>query len=117
VGHWNASGETGEGRSKRARSIALDDEQGWAAVKQRRERRGDPGNVRVRVLFPRKLEPPRREMPKAVFVEVKAGVLAGNEQRRRDPAFGESAGDRSQLDRFRPGPDDQTDISEVQLSP
>jgi hypothetical protein len=56
-------------------------------------------------------------MPKAVFVEVEAGVLAGDEQRQRDPAFGEGAGDGSQLDRFRPGPDDQPDISEMQPSP
>jgi hypothetical protein len=86
-------------------------------VKQRRDGGGDPGNVRVRVLLPGDRKPVHGQMPKAVFVEVEAGVLAGDEQRQRDPAFGEGAGDGSQLDRFRPGPDDQPDISEMQPSP
>jgi hypothetical protein len=34
-------------------------------------------------------------------------VLVGEDDRRRDPARDQRFGYRSQLDRFRPGPDDQ----------
>ena len=73
--------------------------------------------MRVRVLLAGQLEPLRGEASQAVFVEVEAGVLARDKQRRRDPPFGEGAGDRSQFDRFRSGPDNQPDIPGMQPSP
>jgi hypothetical protein len=71
----------------------------------------------MRVLLSRTIEWVNRGWVKPEFARVEAGMLTGEDQRRREIPGGQSAGDRRQLDRFGPGPDDQPDIVERQPSP
>jgi hypothetical protein len=53
----------------------------------------------------------------AVIARIECRMLSGEDDGRDDPARGKRASDGSQLDRFRPGPDDQPDILRAQPSP
>ena len=51
------------------------------------------------------------------FLGFKPGVLAREHERRRQAAIAQRMGDRRQFDGFRPGPDDQPYVGEMQPSP
>jgi hypothetical protein len=71
----------------------------------------------MRILLTGAIEPMPRKVPEAVVVGAQLSVLPRDNQRRLDPARNERAGEGRQLDRFRPGPDDQPDVPETQPSP
>ena len=71
----------------------------------------------VRVLFARTAEEDRRIGFEPEFGGIECGVLAREDEARRQAALRERARNRLQLDRFRPGADDQPYIGETQSSP
>jgi hypothetical protein len=71
----------------------------------------------MRVLFAWAAEANRRESGKPELRGIERRVLAGEDQARRESAGGKRMGYGRQLDRFRPGPDDQPNIRETQPSP
>jgi hypothetical protein len=48
---------------------------------------------------------------------IERGMLAGQDQCRREAGFGQRVGDGLELDGFGPGPDDQPDVRGTQPSP
>jgi len=71
----------------------------------------------VRVLFAGAAEPVRRKPAESEIPGIEARMLPGEDERRRQPALDERGRDGRQLDRFRPGPNDQPDIGRTQSSP
>ena len=51
------------------------------------------------------------------FLGLETGVLPSKHKRRREAAIAQRMGDRRQFDGFRPGPDDQRYVGEMQPSP
>ena len=109
--------EAGEGGSQRARRIALDDEDGGSGRQPRKERGGDCADVAVRVLLSGAVQPFGGERREAEISRVQLRVLAREDQRAVKPALGQCMGQRGQLDRFGPGPDDQANVYAIQPSP
>jgi hypothetical protein len=71
----------------------------------------------MRVLFAGAMQAFGREAFEPMVLRIEPGVLPGQDERRRQPALGERGRDGRQLDRFRPGPDDQPDVGGIQSSP
>ena len=71
----------------------------------------------VRVLAAGAAKPNGGKALEAEVARLKASVLAAQDQRWRESSDCERMGDRRQLDRFRPGSDDQPDIRGIQSSP
>ena len=117
MGDRNAGRERGQSRAQRARCVALNDQQmGWPA-QVRQQRRRHLADVCVRVFLAEAIELEAAVSRQGRSRAIEPVVLAGEDQRRHDPALGERVGDWGQLDGFRPGPDDQPDIRETQPSP
>jgi hypothetical protein len=113
----NAGAEARKRGAKRARRIALDHQQVGRVCKQRRKRRGHRLDVAVRVLLAGAAE---RDAGKAAEPElggIEQRMLSGEDQDRREASRGQRAGYRRELDGFRPGADDQPNVSAVQPSP
>jgi hypothetical protein len=112
------AGSRGARTAKRARCIALHDQQvGGAASEDRLERTGDPRGMRMRVFLTGAPEIDCLVGVKAVVGEVKAGMLARDDQRRKEPARCQRVSQGSEFDSFRPGADDQPDVGRTQPSP
>jgi hypothetical protein len=71
----------------------------------------------VRVLPAGTVQQPAREAFEPELGRIERGVLSGEDERRHQPMRKQRAGDGPQLDRFRPGPDDQPDIGGTQSPP
>ena len=110
-------GESRQRPAKRARRVALDDEQVGGLAQLRQDRRGHGLDVRMRVLRPRAIQSRRRISAEAMVGGVEVGVLAGQDQSRLHIASRERSGDGGKLDRFGPGADDEPDIRRKQTSP
>lgn len=78
---------------------------------------GDAADVRVGILLADAMEASCWVSREAIFDHIKDRMLAGENERRRNAARSKGASDGSQLDRFRPGADDQPDIRDAQYSP
>jgi len=63
--------------------------------------------MRMRVFLARAAQPDARIVAEAEFFGVELAMLPGKDQRRLERTRDERMRQRSQLDRFRPGPDDQ----------
>jgi hypothetical protein len=58
-----------------------------------------------------------RECIEAELARLQTGMLAGEDERRREPMPEKGAGNRCQLYGFGPGADDQPNVGETQPSP
>jgi len=104
--------------AKRARRIALHDQQVWSRVGQHwLKRAGDPRDMGMRVFFAGASEIDCRVGIEAVVGEVKPGMLAGDDQRRNEPARCQRVGHGSEFYGFWSGADDQPDVGRTQPSP
>jgi len=104
--------------AKRARCIALHDQQVWGCVGEHwLERAGDPRDMRMRVLFAGAREIDCPAGVEAVVGEVKPGMLAGDDQRRNESARCQRVDHGSEFDGFWSGADDQPDVGRTQPSP
>jgi len=117
VGDGHIGKEAGEGCTKSARSIALNDEEVGRIGKPRQKRGGYRADVPVRILLAGAMQPLLAITREAEMLRIKSGVLAGKDERRRKPARGERVSNRCKLDCLGPGADDQPDIREIQPSP
>jgi len=61
----------------------------------------------VRIFRAGNFEAMRGKSAELMVIEIESGVLPRDQQQRFNSTLGESVGDRRQLDRFRPGADDQ----------
>ena len=71
----------------------------------------------VRILAAGAAQPLRSKVAESELFRLQTGVLASQEKSRRQSSGCERVRDGCQLDRFRPGPDDQPNIRETQSSP
>jgi hypothetical protein len=71
----------------------------------------------VRVFLAGAAEMHRGICCEAEFLGLETGVLTSEHKRRREAAIAKRMGDRRQFDGFRPGPDDQPYVGEMQPSP
>ena len=107
----------GKRAAKRARRIALHDQQVGAIGEYRLERGNDLRGMGMRVFFAGAREVDCRVGVEAVVGKVKPGMLAGDDQRRNEPARGQRVGHGSEFYGFWPGADDQPDVGRTQPSP
>jgi hypothetical protein len=117
MGDRYAGSESGQRAAKRARRVTLDDEQVWAVSQQRQQRPRDRTHMRVRVFLAGAAERQARKRLEAELAWIEPRMLAGEDQCRCQALRGKRAGNRLELDRFGPGPDDQPDVRETQPSP
>ena len=96
-------GECRKRRSKRARRVALNDEQIGRRPQLPQERCGDTANVPVRIFLPGAIKPPEHKIGKPEFVWIEAWMLTGQDHAWRKVAGGERASHGRQLDCFGPG--------------
>jgi hypothetical protein len=117
VGDGHPSREPGECRTHRARRVSLDDKQIGRSRKARQQRGRHGADMAVRILLAGTFQPLGRIAIQPEVHRIERRMLAGDDQSRRQPAFGEGMRQRRQLDCFRPGPDDQPDMDAIQASP
>ncbi len=103
--------------AERARRIALDDQQVGRLREQRSKRGFDFAHVRVGILLAGTAELERGINVQAMVARIERSMLPGEDERGRQPALGERAGDGGEFDRFRPGADDQPYVRGLQPSP
>jgi hypothetical protein len=117
MGDRHSSGERGQRRAHRARRVALNHKE----VGRSRETRQESGrhglDMPVRILLAGTFQRLRQIAAEPEVSGIEDRVLARKDQPRRQPALGESMGERRQLDGFRSGADDQPDIYSIQPSP
>ena len=113
----NSGERAGERGPERARSVALHDEEVGRRAQLRKHGGSNHPHMAVRVLFAGAAELHRRIGVEPGFGETERKVLSGEHERRRQAAIAERMGDRRQFDGFRPGPDDQPYVGEMQPSP
>src|SRR6185436_19965865 len=117
MGERDRGCERGPRAAERARRIALDDQQvGWPR-EQRSKRRFDFADVRVGILFAGTVELERGINVQAMVAWIERSMLPGEDERGRQPAFGECSCDGGEFDCFRPGADDQPYVRGLQPSP
>jgi hypothetical protein len=104
-------------RAECAGRIALYDQQLGRLGKERGKRRFDLPHVRVRVLLAGAGEIDPRIAVEPVLGRIERVVLPGEDQARVQAARGQRGGDGCQLDRFRPGANDQPYVPAIQPSP
>jgi hypothetical protein len=117
VRDWDCGCERGQRPAERARSVALDDQQVRRVGQPRAQRRGDLADMAVRVLLAGAAETLGGKVREPELRDLEPGVLAGEQQARRDPAIRQGSRDGRQFDCFGPGADDQPDVGETQPSP
>jgi hypothetical protein len=112
-----SSGKSRECRSEGARRVTLDHQHVESKAERSQQGGSDGLHVAMRVLFAGTTETIdlQAHEPKRVRIEVR--VLAGQNELRREAALNKSGGNWGQLDRFRPGANDQSDIRVTQPSP
>jgi hypothetical protein len=113
----NARGECGERRAKRARGIALDDQQVGNFAQSRKQRRRHSADVKVRVFLARQTKCDAAIVDEVKVVRIEPAMLSGVDDRWHNAPRCERMGDWRKLDRFWPGADDQPNIRETQPSP
>jgi hypothetical protein len=87
-------GERGECAPKRARCVALDDEEIGRLAKARPNRLRHAPHMRMRILRARALEPNDRKGGKPVLGRIEIGMLPGQDQHRAHAECRESSGNR-----------------------
>jgi hypothetical protein len=117
MGERHAGRRRGARAAERARRIALDDQQVGRPREQRSKRGFDFADVRVGILLAGAAEMERGIVRQAVVSRLERSMLPGEDERGRQPALGERAGDGGEFDRFRPGADDQPYVRGLQPSP
>ena len=117
MGERNRGRERGAGTAERARRVALDDQQVGRGREQRSKRGFDPGDMRVGVLLAGAIEMQRGIYVQPMVARIEPSMLAGEDQRGRQPALGERMCEGGELDGFGPGADDQPDVRGLQPSP
>jgi hypothetical protein len=117
VSDRDAGSESGERSAKRARRVALDDQQVRRRADQRRDCGGDPADMRIRIRFAGAIEPDRAILAKAMLSRIERGMLAGEDQARLQPPRGQRVGDGGKFDRFGSGADDEPNVCGTQPSP
>lgn len=71
----------------------------------------------MRCLAARLLQPHDSQIAQAIGRRIEIGMLAGEDDRRLQPALAKRGGDGTEFDGFGAGPYDQPDIRAVQCSP
>ena len=117
VRHANPRGEARERRAQGARRVPLDHEQVRPIGEPREKRCRDRSDVAVRVLLAGTVQPFHAKCAEPETRGIEIRVLAGEDERGREPTLRQRMRDRRLLDGFRPGPDDQPDIVAIQPSP
>jgi hypothetical protein len=106
-----------ERASEGAGRIALDDQQIGPIAEQRAQRRDHLIDMPMRVGLSGTMQVHGIEAAKPELVGPEPRVLSRKHERRLAAASGQRMSHRCHLDRFRPGADDQPDISGTQYSP
>jgi hypothetical protein len=117
MGYRQTRGERSQGRSERARRVALNDDQGRGVAEQWKQRGSDRANMQVRVFLAWATEPLARQCAEPELFGIEIGMLTGQNERGRQTARGKRRRDRRELDGFRSGPDDQPNVGVTQPSP
>lgn len=108
MGEANAGKGSCKRSSERARRVALDDHQfGTDSGKDRGNGPGDGFDVQVRIVATATVEADVGIRIEPVVGRPRQRVLPGEDQQRRESAFGQCRRDRGELDGFGPGADDK----------
>jgi hypothetical protein len=116
MGDWQGGGESRERTAERARSVALDYQQGRPIAQQRRYRPGNPFGMVARIAQARAIERHALKAAQAMLGGSKR-MLAGQDQSGLQPAANEGRRDRRQLDCFWTCSDHKVDTIYRQPSP
>ena len=111
-------GDEGSQRAaKRARRVALNDDEVRRLTQKRQKGAGHRLDMDVRVLVARAIQFDPGEGLQPELVRRQRGMLPGEDQRRDQAVRRKGIGDGFELDGFGPGADDQPDVGETQPSP
>ena len=117
MGDGNAALEPGLGGAKRARRVALNDEQGGRGREALAKRPPDACDMGVGLREAGTIKLNARHMAEVVIGKIEAGMLTCGDDQAAKTARRERGGDRRQLYGFGTSADDQPDFSSTQPSP